>query len=61
MFLDFSKMAETFPSASDKVLRPMFTMMSRGWLDAGLWSYEVKAKQTMHADSEQSDESSGDN
>lgn len=61
MFLDFSKMAETFPSASDKVLRPIFTMMSRGWLDAGLWSYEVKAKKTMQADSEEGDESSGGN
>lgn len=53
MFLDFSKMAESFPSASDKVLRPIFTMMSRGWLDAGLWSYEVKAKNNMQAGSEE--------
>lgn len=41
MFKDFANMSETYPRASDKVLRPVLTMMSRGWLDSGLWSYEV--------------------
>jgi len=45
MFKDFGNMADKMPPASDKVLRPVLTMMSRGWLDSGLWSYEVPATQ----------------
>jgi hypothetical protein len=41
MFKDFANMSESYPNASNKVLRPVLTMMSRGWLDSGLWSYEV--------------------
>lgn len=41
MFKDFGNMADKMPPASDKVLRPVLTMMSRGWLDSGLWSYEI--------------------
>lgn len=61
MFNDFSKMAETFPAASDKVLRPLFTMMSRGWLDAGLWSYEVRAKKVGVTTTGEDEQSAGGN
>lgn len=55
MFKDFANMSESYPRASDKVLRPVLTMMSRGWLDSGLWSYEVAPSKSKDAESEPDD------
>lgn len=39
MLTDISKMSEAYPSSVQKILLPMLTLPSRGWLDVGLWSY----------------------
>ncbi|WP_315694891.1 hypothetical protein [Pseudomonas taiwanensis] len=39
MLTDISRMSEPYPSSIQKILLPMLTMPTRGWLDVGLWAY----------------------
>jgi hypothetical protein len=39
MLTDISKMSDAYPGSTQKILLPMLTMPTRGWLDVGLWSY----------------------
>lgn len=41
MLKDMAKMADSFPDTSKKVIAPFMLSMTRGWMDSGLWSYEV--------------------
>ncbi|MBD8088563.1 hypothetical protein IFT48_00965 [Pseudomonas fluorescens] len=63
MLEDVSKMTEAYPSAGQKLLLPMLTLPTRGWLDVGQWSYRVgnqsQAAPDDAAGSEASDYSSG--
>lgn len=42
MLKDMAKMADNFPDTSKKVIGPFMLSMTRGWMDSGLWSYEVR-------------------
>lgn len=37
LLTDSANMAESFPAATHRVLLPLLTMPTRGWLDVGLW------------------------
>jgi hypothetical protein len=39
MLNDIAKMSEAYPGSTQKILLPMLTTPTRGWLDVGLWSY----------------------
>lgn len=45
MLKDMVKMADNFPDTRKKVIAPFLVSMTRGWMDSGLWSYEVKPAQ----------------
>jgi len=42
---DSAKMTQSFPKASQKVLLPLLTMPTRGWLDVGSWSVVEQASE----------------
>lgn len=42
MLRDMARMADSFPDTSKKVIGPFLLSMTRGWMDSGLWSYEVR-------------------
>lgn len=42
MLKDMAKMAESVPDTGKKVIGPFMVSMTRGWMDSGLWSYEVR-------------------
>lgn len=42
MLKDMAKMADNYPETSKKVIGPFMLSMTRGWMDSGLWSYEVR-------------------
>jgi hypothetical protein len=39
---DLVSMSDNYPETTRKITAPFLVMMSRGWLDAGLWSYKVQ-------------------
>lgn len=45
MLKDAAKMSTAFPKASQKVLLPLLTMPTRGWLDVGSWDVIEKVIQ----------------
>jgi hypothetical protein len=38
---DMARMGDSVPDTSRKLISPFMLSMTRGWLDSGLWSYEV--------------------
>jgi len=38
---DVAKMTESYPGAGQKLLLPLLTLPTRGWLDVGQWSYRI--------------------
>lgn len=46
MLKDMVKMADNFPDTKRKVVGPFLVSMTRGWMDSGLWSYEVRDEQS---------------
>lgn len=47
---DVSKMTEAYPSAGQRLLLPLMTLPTRGWLDTGLWSYKLAQQPTQDAE-----------
>lgn len=45
LLADISSMGLEVPSTSKKIIAPFLVMMSRGWMDTGLWSYEEQVKE----------------
>lgn len=61
MLTDISRMSEPYPSSIQKILLPMLTMPTRGWLDVGLWAYRPGGAPSPDAADSASDESSDGN